>query len=326
MAIFNNTNSRLAGVINELMETWRVNAPAWEKEYEPFVRTLGATTIRNAPYAFKEALPFPRHWPMGKGRVRQGFKDVLIEMPLTPYELTIAWNRYDEEDDQLGDLRAHVNMAVQRYGLLAYTLFSEYLNGTAVLNSSLITAYDGASICSATDGDGNDRLGVSGGNVLTGSGLTVSGVIRDVAKAQQRGLSYLDPTANRVIFSYDMMDYKNLVLMGPKEANQVFQQASGAENIKISNDNMVSESNVQKGTWSYVINNLLTDSSDYYIFIKHPLWRPFIHRRPKNINSIVADITNSDRARDFNENAIMTDIRTQFAPYFPGTIIKVDNS
>jgi len=219
-----------------------------------------------------------------------------------------------------------VQTAVSRYGLLAYTLFTEYLNGTAVLNDSLINAYDGAAICSATDGDANDRLGVSGGNVITGSGLTVAGVHNDIASAQRQAMGFVDPTAGKVIYTYDQVDYKNITVMGPKEANLVLQKAAGAENIKVSSDNMVSETNIQKGTWNYTINSLLTDSSDLYVFIHNPLWKAFIHRKPKNIRSIIADINNSDRAREFNEAGIYTDIRTQFAPYMPASIIKIDNS
>jgi len=61
------------------------------------------------------------------------------------------------------------------------------------------------------------------------------------------------------------------------------------------------------------------------VFLKDSYWKPFVYRRPKDIRSSLADLSNSDRAREMNEGTFNTDIRTQFAPWFPGSSIKINN-
>lgn len=323
--VVNNLNSKRAGVLNNLMETWRLLMPTYEKEQQKYVHTLSPSTLRTASYPFKESLPFPQYWPYGSERKLQTFDDKMIEISLKNYELSIIWNRDDETDDQLKDLRTQVDSCVRRYGMLYYILLSEYLTGVAVENPSLSLCYDGSDLISATDGDGNNRLGVSGGNLMTGSGLTVSGVIRDISRVQQRFLSFLDPTAGKPIFSPLDVAFNKMTVIGPKEANEVLMKASNSEYIRVDPLNNTSESNYLKSTFKFEINQFLTDSSDLFVLLEHDFLKPFAFRPPADITSIVADMSNSDHARLKNEFGIYTDVRIGIGPYFPGTIIKINN-
>jgi len=326
MPIAVNTESLKAGVINELMETWRQQFPVYEKQQEVLMRQLKYTNIRNASYPFKESLPFVKLWNYGMPRQYQTFKDRVLTMNIVPYDLTIPWSGWDEEDDQLGDMRTHVQMAVKRFLMLPDVLASEYFNGTADLNPSLLTAYDGVSLFSATDGDGAARFGATGGNIITGSGLTVSGIVQDFASVQQRIMAFVDPTAGKPIFSEEDVAYKNLFVIAPKEANQVFQKASQSEFIKIDNTSNTAESNYIKGTFEYSLNQYLTDTVDWYVVMRHSYFKPFAYRGPKDVRTIAADMMNSDKAREYNENALYSDVRTRLGPFFPACIIKVNNS
>ena len=325
MPVINVHESRQAGVISELMETWRQQMPIFEKQQQLLCRFLKFTKIRKAAYPFKESVPFPKYWGYGMTRTYQVFRDRVIELGIVPYELTIPWNAFDEEDDLLGDTRTHVQGAVKRFGQLPDVLLSEYINGIADLNPTLYNAYDGASLFSATDGNGNDRLGVSGGNIVTGSGLTVAGVIHDYHVVQRRMMQWLDPTASKPIFSPDEAQYSNLAAIGPLAANEVFKKAAKGEFLKTDAGNITSETNIIKGEFEFHLNPYLTDSSDWYVVLKHPYLKAFAYRAPRDVKTIIADINNSDKARETNEYSVYSHVRTRLGVWFPGVIVKVNN-
>lgn len=327
MPVLNIVESLRAGILRDLMETWKQDMPKWEAETNLLVKKLSVTNLREARYVWKESVPFPQFWPYGKGRQYKLFRDRSITVALWNYEITIPWSGFDADDDQLGkgDVKAHVQSVVQRYGQLPITLLSEYFNGTAIEQPSLGNAWDGAALFSATDGDGAARLGASGGNILSSSGVTVTGIVHDFAAAQQRFMSFVDPTAGKPIFDEAMVGYNKMTAMIPKELNEVFQKATQSEYIRMDTGNNTSETNYLKGTFQYKINPFLTDTSDWYIVLDHPYYKPFVYRAPGDVESIIADASNSDHAREYNEFALYTHVRLGLAPFFPGSIIKVNS-
>ncbi|RLD10053.1 MAG: hypothetical protein DRI56_03255 [Chloroflexota bacterium] len=325
MPIANIDRSLQAGILADLKETWRQQIPVFRKQQEKLLKYLPDSNIRNATWAWKESVPFPQYWPYGTGRKAQAFRDRYLTLGKYNYELTIPWSRWDEEDDQLGDLRSHIQIAVQRYGQLPDVLISEYFNNVADLNPSILNAFDGAALFSTVDGDGADRLGVSGGNIITGSGLTPDGIIHDFAQVQQRALSFIDPTAGKPILSPEEADFSKMFAIVPNSANEVFQKTAQSEYLKISGENIVSESNWLKGIFEWQTNPYLTDTSDWYVVLEHSFWKPFVFREPKNVESIIADMQNSDSARETGEYKLHTHVRCALGPWFPGVIFKVNN-
>ena len=327
MPVINVDSSLRAGIQADLADTWRQEYPTFEQQWSVMVKFLNWTTIRHADYGFKESIPFPKFWGYGTGRTRQTFRDRYITVTVYPYELSIPWSAWDETDDQLKDLRTHVQSGTRRFMMLPIKFVSEYMNGTASLLPSLLNTYDGASLYSATDGGGSDRLGVSGGNIVTGSGLTAAGVINDIAAVQRRFLGMLD-TQSQPIFDESMVMYDKLVAVIPPALNELFQRVTQQEFIRSDPLNNTSESNFLKGTFRYEICPFLTDTSDWFVFLDNPYYKAFAYRAPQNENdimSIVADFNNSDHAREFNEYVIHTHVRVGIAPWFPAATIKINN-
>lgn len=325
MPVPNIDRSLQAGILADLKESWRQSIPVFRKQQEKLFKFLPQTNIRTATWVWKESLPFPAYWPYGKGRTKQNFKDRFIQLGKYNYELSIPWSRFDEEDDQLGDLRTHVQSAVKRYGMLPDVLASEYFNGAASLNPSILNAYDGVSLFSTVDGDGAARLGVTGGNIVTGSGLTLQGTVHDFFVAMQRFLDMTDPTTGKPIFSPDDVQLKNMFCLVPNEALEVFKKAAESEYFRVEAANITSEYNIVKGTFEWEPNPYLTDPSDWYIILTHPYYKPFLYREPGNVETIIADMNNSDSARETGEYAIFTHVRTAIGPWFPYVILKINN-
>lgn len=324
MPVVQNSQSLRAGVINVLMETWRQRMPVFDKQQKILVRNLPYTNIRKAFYAWKEALPFPEKWPYSSQRTYKTLKDRLIAVSLIPFQVAIPYNIYDKQDDQLGDLQSHVSHVINRYGQLPDKLLSEYLNGVKVLNDSLNNCYDGVGLFSTVDGDGNNRFGVVGGNIVASSGVSSAAIVNDIASCQRRFLNFQD-TEGQPIFMEDDANYSKLDVIVPNALNEVFQKVTNQELIRSDPASITAESNYLKGTFRYHLNPYLTNPAAYYVVIDHEYWKAFVYRQPgkEGLRQIFADFSNSDRAREFNEEILLTDIRTGLGPWFSATIIKV---
>lgn len=325
MPVVDNTYSLRAGVLKDLMETWKNKAPVFEKQQKLLVKFLPYKALRKASFVWKESLPFPKPWPYGKGRTYQTLKDRLIQVSYTPYELSIPYNYYDLEDDQLGDQKTHIEKAVERFLMLPDKFIAEYLNSSASLLPAINNAYDGVALFSTTDGDGSDRFSASGGNIVTGSGGgTAAAVLHDVLAAQRRFLTFKD-TAGQPIFSEENVTLDRLSVIVPNALNEVLQKATKSEYIHMDTGSITAESNFAKGTFKYHLNPYLTDSVDYYVAVEDPYWKAFVYRSPKALRQIFSEFSNSDRAREYNEEALMADLRVGIGPWIPFVFIKINN-
>lgn len=323
-------NSLIQGIGKEFKDFWKA---AYVK-YEEFVQITtyklpGAsdTEARFKKYAWKESVPRPKFWNYDEGRSHQMFGDVQFEVPVYPYELTLDVRKFDREHDQLGkeDARSQIQMGVGRYAQLPQNFASEQLNGAADLLPDLRVAYDGSPLFSALDGDGNNRFSAVGGNIVAGSGTNFADFTSDMWTVQQRFLQFKDP-AGEILFSDDDVDFSKMFVIAPVELNQIVKTTTKAKDLRIDNANLVSQSNVLEATFGSKILNLLTDASDWFVVLdhSHKLWKPFALRQ-NEIDSVWADMSNSDRAREINIESLYTSQNTGMGILAPFTIIKINN-
>lgn len=326
--MIDNTSSLLAGIQSALMETWRQEYPVYKKMQEAFLHYLPYTNIRKAPYAFKERIPFPKPWPYRKGRTYQGLKDRKIEIGLIPYELSIGWDERDASDDQLGDLKTHVSQATKRFLQLPDVLVGEYMIGTSVYNyDGLALCYDGADLYATTDGDGVARFGVTGGNIITGSGTsTTAAVMADIIDVRERFLKMQEPVTGQPLHDPDNIVYKRMRFVIPPALDGVFMRIKKQATIYTDPSINTAESNLLVGEIEYSVNQRLTDVNDWFVVIEHAYWKPFAYRAPNNLRQIFANMQNSDKSRETAEEFVFCDLRLGLGPWCPFTTIKVSNS
>jgi phage major head subunit gpT-like protein len=317
-------NSLIQGIFRDLQDTWKNYLPIYDKLNSLFSRSLPDNTVRTAQYAWKEAVPFPKLWEFDQGRSHQTFQDRKIEVAVHAYEATIDVRGYDLEDDQIGDGKSHIQTVVERFLQIPQKLYAEYLNAVADLNPQLLNAFDGVGLFSTIDGNGDARFGATGGNIVTGSGVSVSAFTNDLFEVQERALSFLD-TKNQILNGPDDVKFSNFHVVVPKELNEVAQKVAQSEYLRTDLSNNTSENNILKGQFEVHINNLLTDSSDWYVIINHRNWKPFVVRQRRDVRAIWADMTNSDRARETNQETLYADLRTGISPWAPWSIVKVNN-
>jgi hypothetical protein len=313
-----------AGIQRDMSAMWEQEFPKFEAVNKTFIRDLPFVNLRKATYVFKDSIPFPVAWQYGMPRTYQLFKDRSLDISVYPFEMSIPISNWDVQDDQLGDYKSHIQLGVQRFLQLPAKLVSEHLNGAASLLPGLSPAYDGVGLFSATEGDPAARFCAIGGNILTSSGLTVAGVAHDMARAQQQFMAFRDP-ASQPIFDEASVEYTKLTAVIPTALNELFQKVTKSEFLRTDLTNTVSESNYLKGTFNYVINPYLTDASDWFITVDHPFYKPLAVRRPKETRQIWADMSNSDRAREYNEEYFYVDMRIGIAPFFPAAAIMINS-
>ena len=114
-------------------------------------------------------------------------------------------------------------------------------------------------------------------------------------------------------------------LVYPVALMETGEKIAGEDFYYTTNDLTTKVPNPLKGKVTPVMLSLLTDTSDWYMVLNHDFWKPFAFIAPEDIQTVLADVNNSDRAREFNENIIYTHIRTALGVFFPGCVIKINN-
>ena len=328
MPLVSNINSLRAGIQKDLAETWRQQWPVYEALQKAFLHYLPWINIRNAEYGFKERIPMPKPWPYGKGRSYQMFKDRKLTIGLFPYELTVPYSERDSSDDQLGDMKTHLGQIVGRFLQLPDIMITEYMTGTASYNyNGLVLAYDGVNLYSTTDGDGAARFGVTGGNIRPGSGVSTNAqVIDDIIGVRRQFLEMLEPVTNQPLHDPNKVTYNNMIFIVPTELDGIFRAIQKQQTIYSDASINTAQSNQFVGEIVYHVNQRLTDANDWFVVLQHDYWKPFAYRAPQNVRQILAEMNNSDHAREFAEETMYADLRLGIGPWAPFTTIKVSNS
>ena len=315
---------RTAGLINELKDTMK-QITVFSRYTQLFTRKLKYSQLRLAPYGWKGFVPYPTFWPQGMPRNVKTFPSYLMYTFIRKFESTIEWKLDDEKDDLLNDLISQVQLLGKRYQSTPFILLSEYLNGLAVENGVLQNAYDGVSIFSTVDGDGNDRFGVTDGNIVSGSGTTTAAIYADLFAVQKRFMNMKDSTSNKPIFEPNDVTFQNMFVLMPNSLNLPVQKLSEATLLLTEAGLTAPEKNILATKFEFGFNPFLTDTNDWFVLLKHSYWKPFALRPPQDIESTITNIGNSDKARELGIAGIYTNQRMGVSPWCPFVIIKVTN-
>lgn len=319
-------NSLKIGILNDVAEMWEVMS---EKEAQ--YRSLMFHDVPWVPqytskFVWKQDVGMPVPWDKGSELPANIFDDVAIDCDLREYGQRTEWFRRDNEFDQLqpGQIRKHAEMGIKRYAQLYRYLGADYLDGTTNYIRYPQLAYDGAALFSATDGAGADRMGVSGGNIVTSSGLSTAAIKTDAHRALQRWLGMKQPISNHPVFSPDEVKFENMLFVIPPALEERFFDLSEAKILYTDPSINTAQSNTLATRVKYEMENVLTDSSDYYVILQHSYWKPFLYRGLSSIDSFIADASNSDDARKLNIEAWFSQTMMGCCPWAMFTMIKIN--
>lgn len=322
------TGSTLAaGLRSDFQNTWRQTYDGIEKE-------LGSVMALDVPmdrltetFAYRESLPVPALWLRGDPVPVGGLGSVSYSATAFDYARRISWHRNDRHDNQIGNLYEDARALGARFARLDSKAFAEFLLASASLLPNIPNAPDGAALASATNGAGGDRFGVSGGNIISGSGVATSSAIEtDLFAAFARFDAFQD-TASEPLYEPDLAG-EGYVIYANAANRKVFTQALAADTVhSVVSSTGAAVSNVVLASGAKVMIHFtqrITDN-DWHIFRTDAMVKPIASGLLEPLREEVATADNSDLSRDTGEEYIQFIVRKAYWTNIPYGYIKVNN-
>lgn len=170
---------------------WTANLALYAPMMDLAVPSTGAYEI----YARFDSAPHAKRWPRGVPRFAKGFKSAQYTVVNHDWNVGVSAHENDVMDDRTGSMEKRAQDAGGNAARIPVRVF--YQLEESQTNVDLLPALpncpDGAALFSATDGASGNRFGVSGGNVISGSGVaSVSAIQADYASAIVRAKQFQD--------------------------------------------------------------------------------------------------------------------------------------
>lgn len=267
-------------------------------------------------FGYFEASPYPVRWPRGEKIAEKGFQSVQYSVTNFRWGRRVKWDADDRADDVLKDLFAQAKGVGQNWALLDELLFFQILTANTADNDllpSIPNAPDGAALHSATDGNGDDRFQISGGNIITGSGvLTGEAISDDFFSGTTRIGAFLN-TEGKPLWARPILDMGFVCIFNQNNLKQfqeafrqgrtvnIIQNVAAAENVAAAAvTNLILDSGQDITLWP---TTFITDD-DWFIFVKGNKIKPIFTTEREGLTEKIATMDNSDSARDTNEEYI----------------------
>lgn len=221
------------------------------------------------------------------------------------YGKAISWSEDDEKDDLTKSLPARAKQLGEAMKYLPVRIFFQILQAATnpLLLGTVPSAPDGVALYSATDGTGAARFGATGGNLVTGTGVTSADIRDDFFSALERFAAFLHTDGDTPLLSED--DFQDVVIFHPvgmlqqfKEAFFRTQVANGSSVFEGSNIIMESGFSIRCFATPY-----LTDANDWYMFL------------PKVPQSVIFGQREGLQTREFNSSN-SAQLATKFKSFF----------
>lgn len=277
-------------------------------------------------YAYFESAPHARRWPRGEDRGTESFRARSFEVPNYDWTAGVSWHSNDEDDDQTRSLTSQASDAGMTFALLPERVLFQYLNAATDLDllPALPNAPDGAALFSATDGAGNARFGVTGGNTMAGAGLSAADIRSDFLTIKGRASRCTD-TKGQPLLPAELLD--EWVIIYGSHLEEAF---AGAFLQTITPDrardggftNVIMVANIKITLWS---TPRITTNNWFARPTKVP-HRSLFRQVRQEVRDNLADFTNSDHTRLTKEKQLLWDARFGFGLGLPYDWWRVTNS
>lgn len=289
------------------IDTYRIESEAYRDQMAMFMEMDQPSVRRQEFYAYAETSGYPERY-QGDGVTSEAFKTRSFNAINYPWVKRIAWKIDDRKDSTVVDIVGQAKTTAQNWVVLPMLLAAQIKQATTdpTLLPVIPLAPDGVAIYNATDGDGNDRFGLSGGNTFTGAGVTIAGSLRtNLWTALARFRRFLN-TKSKPLFNPGILGKGVLIEFAPANLQvfteafqqmrtwQVVQNAAATENVAAAG---ISNA-LRDGGFKFELfaNPFLTGNSWYVTLLgaKKPLFEQVREKVYENFG--VEE--NSDRARD----------------------------
>lgn len=253
-------------------------------------------------YAYPNTPPHAKRWDRGDQMSSDIFDYTQFSVTNVDWAAAVEWHENDEQDDQTRSLVMQAQSAGRLFPVLDERVMYQIITGAtnADLLASIPNAPDGVALYSATDGSGAARYGVTGGNIVTGSGVTsVSSLRADIWNAVERFMQFLDTKSVAPILSPAALE-RGFVFKYNVANDQVVREAIGqalSHSVVSSTGAAVSNSLVERGLKFELHPTPYITDNDMFLFCKDPIVAPLFKQVRQDLREVAADMTNSDKAR-----------------------------
>lgn len=312
-----------AGLRATLNTTYKQNYDGVLKNLADVVALDLPSDKRTEIYALHRTMPYPAHWRRGDAIPVEATDTLSYQLTNLRFGKGIEWEEDDRKDNQIADLFTEAQQLGANFASLPSRMFAEVLAGSASLLPNIPNSPDGAALFSATDGASAARFGVSGGNIITGTGVaSAATIVTDFFSAVVRQSQFLN-TKGQPYFEPDVSTESYTVYFGvanTKFFTEAFvslrpQGSSAApSNIIIANGVTVRLVPTQR----------ITDN-DWYVFrADSPVKAVFTQLR-EGLTQRVQTPDNSDKARTTAVEGVYFKWRGAIGVNVPFAAVKVNN-
>lgn len=287
--------------------------------------SIGATN-RQHEFAYVEAAPHMEYWRRGSAVPQDNMGSVTFTVPVYEWARRVAWSKFDRKDDQTQSLYDSARMAGTSAALLPERFFFDLLTATTNTLPAIPLAPDGAAMFASTAG-GSARFGVSGGNLLSRSGIsTVSNVLADYYNAIEQFMLF--------------QDGKGQPLLSAETVNAGQILVVPAQHLKLFEESFIQrQQGVAVGSYAAGVSNIVQDAArnvqiwasprltgdDWFVFLANaPKQATFLLDREgvQEFSSLEGD-NNSDLTRSTGEEYVQWECRQGAGIALPYAAIKL---
>jgi len=314
---------------------WKANLARYAPGIMDFaVPSNGAYEI----YHRFESAPHAKRWPRGATRSSKGFKGAQYTVYNHDWENGVEAHEDDVMDDRTGMIENRAQDAGGNAARVPVRVIMQ-IDG-AQSNPDLLpfvpNAPDGAAMFSATAGDSSDRFGISGGNVITGSGVATVGAIQtDYAAAIVRAKSFLD-TEGQPYYPDDMEEQGITILAGVANLfviRKAFEQmmptivvrnVAGTENVAAAAESNAIKDGVLAKPAQIILNPYKT-GNDWSVYFHAAPVKPMFQQTRQGLQYVNANRFNNGDCLKNKTVGWYWDWREGYGVNDPVGAVKVDN-
>jgi len=333
MATILSNNLLINGLRQEFSDTYGAIRNRQSDSRLSIVMDTVVATNRNHDFAYLTAAPHMAYWERGTSIPTDAMDSVQFNVRVYEWARRVPWSKWDREDDQTQSLFDMARMAGESAALLDERLFFDLLTNTATNLPAIPNAPDGAALFTS-----NTRFAASGGNQLSGGGVTtIHDVRNDYYAAIEQFMAYQDGKGQPLL-SKETIEGGTLLIHAAADT-EVFEETflQQRQVVGVDNAGAIGGTVVAAGAST----NMFRDASrnvvlwgtprlatgDWYVFLqKPPKKATFILDRKgvQEFSSLEGD-NNGDHTRDTAEEYIQWERRAGAGIALPFGAIMINN-
>jgi hypothetical protein len=280
------------------------------------------STMAQEGYGYAQAAPVARYWNEGNAIPSGGFTTNLFFQRNYKFGVGVEIPQTHVEDDQTKMIMSRVLESAASFGILKERHFYWAFTGGTTVDAVQMQPYlplcpDGASWFSTTDGAGNNRFGVSNGNIQPSSGVgSPVAIIQDLVNGMARMSQFLN-TQNQPV--WNPADIQRELVIVFNSANYLNFRSALSQMFVVAASGNAAPSNIVIDADLKVtpIPNPRITNNNWGIFAANAPWKASFWQERVAPQEVMAEPGNSDMAREWDVFKLYVRCRGAFGLSLP---------